>query len=253
MSKQIMKNYISDNRVHLAIITGIILIFISLVTSKIDTLQKIFSIIGSFSLFIALYSYLYKKQQDALITTIDQINFFRKEIIIGWDETQKKVHEKDPNFVFSKIELQNPDLILIKTKYPKNFDRQLTLFFNSDNLKIDPILDKQIMLLNILEEFSLRVIFSNNTQHPALKSIYNAFVEIVEHNAIALLFMRDIKTGNKIYSGTLELYKLWQKNTEKNNYIKNLEKYGLITREKKEAFYKMKREKFGSTYTNIDP
>ncbi len=80
----------------------------------------------------------------------------------------------------------------------------------------------------------------------ALESVYNAFVEIIESNAVALLFMRDIKTGNPIYSTLLELYRVWQKKIIKSPFIiKSLEKYEFIAKKQREDFYETRKEKFG--------
>ncbi len=58
------------------------------------------------------------------------------------------------------------------------------------------IVDQQIFLLNMIEEFSLRVEHLNTQQHPALSSVQAPFVDMVEKNAVALIFIRDVLMDN---------------------------------------------------------
>lgn len=104
-------------------------------------------------------------------------------------------------------------------------------------------LSQQISLLNLLEEFSLAVDHFKVNQHSALNSVRAAFVEIVEKNAVALIFVRDVIVANPIYSATLLLYGSWKKTVGKSNYLKNLERYGFITKEQREKVFKERRVK----------
>ncbi|MDB5254152.1 MAG: hypothetical protein JWL80_218 [Parcubacteria group bacterium] len=217
----------------------------------LDELQKIFSIIGSFSLGVALLTYFHKKKQDELLATIDQITFFRKEIIPTYEEAHKFIQSKKSDFIISRINLETPTVAFIRENFSVNFNRQLSLIIdtakNYPKVFIDTdILTKQVSILNLLEEFSLRVIHLNTHEHPALESIYNVFVEIVEVNAFALLYMREVQTANPIYSSVLKLYLIWIKRIRKPPFLmKGLENYGIITKKQKEDFYQMRRETKG--------
>jgi hypothetical protein len=216
----------------------------------LNSLEKIFNIVSSLSILIALASYFYKIKNDKLWATIEQITFFREKIIIGSSELQKYIINKKPDFIFSRINLNNPTIEYIRKEYSKNFQRQLKLFCDTSTKYPDvildtDILDKQLSLLNILEEFSLKVIHSGTKEHPALESIYNAFVEIIENNAVALLFTR-IKVENNTYSTILKLYKIWEKKTSKNSFIITvLAKHEIISKKQKEEFYEMRKKKQG--------
>lgn len=216
---------------------------------NLGEIQSLFSIISSLSIGVALLAYFYKKKQDELIATAEQVTFFREEIITKWNSIQKDIKEKYSDFIFSKINLQAPDINFVKMEFSVNFDRQLSIFFDASkkypDIYLDPILDKQILLLNAIEEFSLKVTRSKTDKNPVFESVYSAFVEIVEQNAVALLFVRDVRVGNPIYSATLSLYKTWQKNTQKTNFVKNLAKYGLIDNRQKEEIYKMRKRTLG--------
>ena len=73
---------------------------------------------------------------------------------------------------------------------------------NTNGLK--NTLDKQVLLLNMLEEFAIRIKHFNTSEHPAIKPVIPTFVLLVEQNAVALLFMRDIISNDPIYSNILD-------------------------------------------------
>lgn len=74
----------------------------------------------------------------------------------------------------------------------------------------DDLTTLQIESLNLAEELALRIIYSNTTNHTALKSIKPGFIKLVEISALVLIRQREIITGNQIFSGTLELYNKWK-------------------------------------------
>jgi hypothetical protein len=215
----------------------------------LDFLQKISSILGSFSLVVAVLTYFYKKKQDNTLAAIDQIVFFREKIIIEWDKTSKIIKENDPKYWFSRIRLDDYSLESIRESKQKNFYNQLSIFF--DATKLDPVtnctgiknvFDKQISVLNMLEEFSLRVKHFSTQKHLALESIRAAFVQIVEQNAVAILFEREIIANNSIYSNVLELYSTWKNNFDKTNWINNLAKHNFISKKRKEEIFEKQRD-----------
>ena len=209
----------------------------------LDTLQKLFSILGSLSLGVALAAYFYKKNQDKDIAAIEQISFFRREIIPEWDKVSKILRSKNSSYIFSRIRLKEFSIEFMREHYPKNFKDQLNIFFNdpgdsSKDLWDANILDPQVVLFNMLEEFALRVLHFKTNNHQALNSVRNAFIEIIEKNAVALIFVRDIVTGNPIYSATLQLYLSWNQNLSRTYALERLEKHGLITGDQLEKIAK---------------
>jgi len=213
-------------------------------------LSSLFSIISSLSIGVAIVAYFYQKNKDEFSAAIDQISFFRQDIINeAGQQALNKIRQKEPNFVISRISLAEPSLEIIKAKFLVNFNRQLDVFFKiQDNglISLDSeVLNSQVFLLNMLEEFSLRVIHLNTINNPALKPLHGTFIELVEQNAVALLFMRDIKVGQSIYVEILKLYNMWRDDSENQNLIKNLLAHGLITEKQKKEFYKSRRENHG--------
>ncbi|MFA6077424.1 MAG: hypothetical protein WC724_00155 [Candidatus Paceibacterota bacterium] len=234
----------------LTVFTSFLVYLVVFLKFGLNEIQSLFSIAGSLSIGVALLTYFYKKKQDELFATIDQITFFREKIILEWDEVQRYIKERNPGFISSRISLQNQTIDFIRKEFSVNFNRQLAIFFDAEKNYPDiwmdgTVLDKHILFLNMLEEFSLKVIYSKTDENPAFESIHNTFVEIVEKNAVALLFMREVKAGNQIYSTILSLYKSWQKKTDKVSFIKNLESFGFITKKQKETLYNKRKEKFG--------
>lgn len=214
--------------------------------SNLDILQKLFSIVGSLSLGVALAAYFYKKKQDETLATIEQIAFFREKIIPEWDKVNKAIKKKDQNYWFSRITLDKYNIEDIRKERSRNFDNQLSIFFDSSKIDVgawldNSILDQQIFLLNTFEEFSLKVNHFNTQQHPALNSVHSAFVEIIEKNAVSLFFVRDVIVDNPIYDATLSVYKNWEKKVNKSNFAKNLKKHGFITKAQLEEIFNKQR------------
>lgn len=252
-----LRKLVKNNLLGFYILLGSLFISICIFyASGLDTLQKIFSIVGSLSVAIIIASYFYNKKQNEISVAADQITFFREKIIPEWDKVIKIIKEKEPTYWFSRIELDEYAIEYIRKKFSRNFNNQLSIFF--DNSKTDwtkwidsPILDKQIYLLNMLEEFSLRANHFNTQQHSALSSVHFIFVELVEKNAVALLFMRDIIVAdNSVYSNTLSLYNSWKNKTKKSNVLKNLEKHGFMTKEMRKNILKEQRNKISEYNSN---
>ena len=223
---------------------------------NLDVTEKIFSIIGACSLLIAIVTYFYQKKQDETLAAIDQIVFFREKVILEWDKVSLFIRGGFPNYSFSRIDIKPDNLSIesLRHDYSMNFDSQLSIIFDASQIDVDTnsngmkdILSKQILLLNMLEEFSIRVKHFKTTEHSAIKPVVSPiFVQLVEQNAVALMFMRDIISNNPIYSNTLELYFLWKEEPSKSNYINNLEKHGFISDSQKQEILTKQRRNMNS-------
>lgn len=230
------------------IVAGLLTVVLIWNNFGLDTLQKLFSIVGSLSLGVALLTYYYKKKQDETLAVINQITFFREKIIPEALKVEKLILSKDSRYGFPRIEINGASIDEIRKDFSVNFEHQLKIFF--DSTKENPsewedieIRNTQTDLLNLLEEFSLKVSNFDIDKNLVLGSIYFAFIQIVEKYAVALFFVRDIQTGdNSIYAATLSLYHSWKPKTQKTDSLKNMHKYGLITKQQKEAIHKRKRE-----------
>jgi len=215
--------------------------------SWLQTLANFAQVVTIFSVLVAVYEYRRRGKQDKNLATIDQISFFRETIIPKWTEIIKKIKSKDKKFWFSRIRVDSQDIQEIKKGQDRNFDNQVSIFFDASKLESgefvdNDILDELIFLLNMLEEFALKVKHLETEDHPALASLHFTFIQVVEQNVAALFFMRNVVVGNPIYSATLSLYDSWKDKSQKPNIIKNLAKYGFITKEQQDDFYRKKRE-----------
>ena len=208
---------------------------------NIEVTEKVFGMIGSFSLAVGLATYYYKKNQDKTSAAIDQVTFFRTQIVPKWDDVSMLIRNTNPNYRFVRLDFDLPDLSTIREKHPEEFRIQSEAFFCGPEEKPiwnPEILDVEVHLFNMLEEFSLRIWHLKTVDHPALESVYSAFVQIVEKNAVAGLFIRDVVMGNPIYSKTLELYQSWKvKVNRSENIPKRLHQHGFITNEQKKQMY----------------
>jgi len=224
----------------LIIVSSILISSAILYWYGLDVLQKIFSILGSLSLGIALAAYVHNKTQNINMAVIEQISFFRKEVIPEWTKVSKMILEKKPDYPFSKIQLEETNFEFMRKRYSRNFKEQQDIFLN-DLSKIQigsqiwdtDILDSQLMLFNMMEEFSLRVFHFKTNQHKALFSVHAAFVDIVEKNAVALIFGREVFMGNPIYSQTLWLYNSWKGQINRSWFVDRLAKNKFITEDQR--------------------
>jgi len=172
---------------------------------SLEFIESMFSIVGSLSVAVALAAYLNKKHQDVTAAAIDQISFFRKEIIFANEEFVNFVREKKgKDFVFYRVGLDEPSIDYTRKKFGRESLMQADLIKELDTLL------KQTAILNMLEELSLRVLHLKTINHPALSSIMAPFVELVEIHAVILLFHREISTGTPTYSSIIKIYLEWK-------------------------------------------
>ncbi len=169
----------------------------------LDLISKIASIIASGSIFVAMLSYFYNKERNNTLTVVDQISFFREKVLAEGKVLTFMVDEVDRENVFKRIKLDSTSSKEIRQKYPEEVKKQIDL------VKKYKTFHQQLKVLDLLEELSLRIIYSKTPKHKALKSIKPAFIHLVEINVAVLLDQREVSTGNEIYSGVIELYNLW--------------------------------------------
>jgi hypothetical protein len=86
-------------------------------------------------------------------------------------------------------------------------------------------LPKQTQLINILEEFALRVLYGGTENHGALNALRSPYIELVEINAVALLQQREFFTGKQCYLNTLKLYSLWKDSIDRRTPQERIEKF----------------------------
>lgn len=169
----------------------------------IQLLQLYISVIAASSIGFAMLKYTYQIEEDRKAAAIEQISFFREEIISKHEEFCNKI-EIEYNLSRQKIRLDDSDIEELFEKYPDIVSEHFAFVFIQD------IHDLQVHTLNLLEEFSLKVKHYKTKEHEALTSLPIPFVEIVETHAVALLHMRHVGSGMPTYGSILELYSFWK-------------------------------------------
>lgn len=177
---------------------------------NLEAAQKVASIIGSLSIFIAVATYFNSKERDKKALVTEQISFFRKEVILEEDKFVKFVRDdRGENYVFSRVRLDEPTIEFANKNYRRESKEQIKLI---RELKTLP---KQTILINALEEFAIRVLYGGTANHEALNALKSPYIELVEINAVVLLQQREFFNGKQSYLNTLELYDLWKKHIDR--------------------------------------
>lgn len=202
-------------------------IFISLMILleyNLNTLQGIFGIISSSSIGVALYTYSQKIKQDKLFASTEQISFFRKEIIPASDNFLKMLM-KDAHlnsYQPSNLRLSHPTLVYVKNHYFDESRKQMDFLVLIE--KDRDLNSALIQLLNAMEEFSLRIIYSETINHDSLKSLKETFINLAEQNAMKIILMHEISSNKNYYNGILDLYGHWEPEFNRTPPMERLQK-----------------------------
>lgn len=175
------------------------------------------------SILIALTTFVYTRKKDEKSEVANQIAFFRKEVIpleddfllaqrnLGIDRLKLSFKTE----IFTEVVTSEEILSVAKRQY-QDSDK---VFSGSKKMY-----EKHINVLNLLEEFSLRVKHYQTQDHAALNSLYTVFVDSTEHHTTILFFVREIDQGSKAYSHILWLYFLWKERVDTSNAKQRIKK-----------------------------
>jgi hypothetical protein len=165
-------------------------------------IQLVFACVAFASIFIAAKKYLFDISAAKTSAAIDQVSFFRSEIIEShiafFDDL------KDKNQKMSRIRMDEFDLAQIIKKNENAAIGQMRITNNPAYFR------KCVSFLNLLEEFALRVFHHDVQNHHAMRSLKAPFVEVVEYNVIGLLRIREIEVGAPTYDTVIKLYNEWK-------------------------------------------
>jgi hypothetical protein len=187
---------------------------------NLDVLQKTTNIMSSLSIFIALAAYFYSRKKDKNTLVIEQISFFRKEALLKGDEFTQFVRvTKGKDYNFSRVRLDEPTIDFVKKNHQEESQEQINI------IKLPDTLPKQVQLLNILEEFALRVLYGETAKYNALNALKSPYIELVELNAIVLLQQREFISGKQTYLNVLKLYDLWKNDIDRRTPEERLEEF----------------------------
>lgn len=178
----------------------------------LEIIQTIAAVAGSIAVVFAALTYFNNKKKDDRAAAIDQVSFFRKEIIISNEEYVSLVRDnKGDNYNFTRVKLDSPTIEYTRKNFMKESIEQVEL------MKDAKYRTKSTLILNMLEELSLKIKHHNTYNHEALNSIKTPFVELVETYAIVLLSQREMFTGLPTYSTILEIYDKWKNIVDRRN------------------------------------
>lgn len=187
-------------------------------------LVSISTIIGSLSILFAISTYTYNIKKDKNDHCMDQISFFRKNIITASDGFLLYLRDKKGNKSYNqpRIRFESLDTLDFFKDQKEDVEEQLKNF----TLVTDISLDKnQVSIFNLLEELSIKIISRNTFEDKNLQSIKAPFIEIIESNTMALVILR--RSNPSSFSNTIGLYLKWKSDIKKidnNEIIENFKK-----------------------------
>jgi hypothetical protein len=198
------KNMIKYKNIYAVLFAGLLVSCAILSKYGLDVLEQVSSIIGSLSIGLALLTYYYNKQKDNRIAAINQISFFRREILVaGNDYMESVVKVKGSSYEFTRVKLDEPTYEYAIKHSARELNLQMELIQESK------FFSKDLDVLNLLEELSLMIIYHKTLHHPALNSIRDSFVQLVENHAAGIFQAQNIGTGKSVFSGVLDVYGEW--------------------------------------------
>ncbi|HEY1041612.1 MAG TPA: hypothetical protein VGE63_02720 [Candidatus Paceibacterota bacterium] len=174
----------------------------------LDVLEKIATIVAAVSFFTAVLQFQYLQKKDKQDSIFKILSFFRENVLSEYNKLVKEVPVKFPDYKFKLIRFKRREsLDEIFAREWENAKAQSQLLEREINTF-------QLNLLNVLEEFSLRVIELKLEENNIISCLKYAFVRAVEENTISLLVQRIIITDDeKLYNGILTLYEMWRDQT----------------------------------------
>jgi hypothetical protein len=191
----------------------------------LSSIEEIFNIIGSSSISIALATYVYTKEQNQTSEAIDQVAFFRSQILPFINATNELIEKNFPGKSLQQIRLSSRDGDYLRKHYGKEIKIQLEWFDFQLKDGSRPIRNNQIDLLNRMEEFALRIKHSRTKSHRALSATKGAFCTTIEKNAMALILEREALSQPDNYSASLELYDFWIKDVDDTPQEERIKKF----------------------------
>ena len=183
-----------------------------LISVSVGTLSQCVEISTGLSLvtfsgvFIALLKYFNEKKKDAGGEIINLVSFFRKEALFAHEDFARIVREelKDENHNFLRLSFEYPTIKNLLDKHGGRANQQFLYL-----TKTRKIHTAVINLLNILEEFSLRVKLLDATERQEIGLIKHTFITAVEDSVTELVNQRQFGTGNDAFQNTVNLYLKW--------------------------------------------
>lgn len=177
-------------------------------------------IIIALGVLVAAFTYYYQKDKDSTDAAIEQVSFYRKEIIRAGRELRDHVRKSlnDDKYNFTRIE-NIPDFSMEWLRMYKrpDSDKQLEPF------ETKPILQREAEdYINLLEDLSTQILHTKTIDHPAIFTIRPGFVGEVESLASIIATYRF--HSDDIYNGIIEVYEIWKDKIDRDDLQEKLRK-----------------------------
>ncbi len=169
----------------------------------LENLAHIATIIASGTVIVAYLDYRSKKKKENIFSVVEQLNFFRTEVLFTYDLIYTKLLEKNFDLASIRIPetLSDFDYIVSRIKYKD-------IFKNQESLNNQPDLESHVLqLMNQLEEFSWKILLNGTQDELALYAVHGGFVKFVEEFAARILLSRF--RDKKKFEGIYKLYSVW--------------------------------------------
>ncbi len=201
----------------------LILIYSAPQELKVDLANLFVQIILAFSASMAFVTYYENKREKQLKLAVELISFFREKILSKQNEISNLIFDqKGKEYVVPKIINFDVTILTQDSLFKTLEEKRAYLEF----LKISSIEIPQTNLLNSMEEFALRIRTYKLTNISALRSVYAAFVQIVEQGGIHRIMQhRVIGTEEYVFSETLMLYDIWKHNISRKSETLRIKEY----------------------------
>lgn len=168
-------------------------------------------ILQTSSILIAVFTFLYTTKKDEDVEITNQITIFRETIIPLEGKFLLDLQKyKEPWEYLSFDSYDFDSLCRVEEQFKiiaGQYKRSKLFSVDSD---IRELSSDEIDVLNMLEEFSIRVFRYKTEGHLSLSSLHSIFVKAVEIHASRIFYVREIEYGEPLFSCTLRLYFLWK-------------------------------------------
>ena len=171
-----------------------------------ENLHLIFALVTSLSVLFAVFTYSQERKRAQALIVTDQVTWYREKIIeANYQFVEEVIKSGIPKKFFVRIEnIEDFSLGWLLTNRENPTKAQIKLHGGVVKNNITLLID----LLNLLEDFSLRVFLHCTTTLPGLDPIKSTFVELVETYALTITTFSDRNPMS--YQQTIQLYKLWK-------------------------------------------
>lgn len=163
----------------------------------------------------ALVKYSYEKKRDLRLASIETVSFFREKLM---HKNNEYIDKLDRHIAQEyAVPLQSNDISVLMIEYAKQIQNQMLTFGND----LNEVRKLKYEILNLAEEFALKVKYNGLIDSEVLFPLQKAFVDIVEGHSCLILFVRDLQYEMKVYNNAEELYLNWSKKLKLVPAVKN--------------------------------